>query len=95
MVFIFKCEFCIAVGTRNNTSLSEDSVFIGRHANRFERREHNIGKVGQKQTETDHDGTGRKVGKRIESSQICRMLGIDTGTWLMMQNPNITATDDK
>lgn len=42
----FDLIFFCAVGTRNNTSLSEDTIFIGWHANRFERRKHNIGKVG-------------------------------------------------
>ncbi len=67
------------MGTRNHTSLSEDTIFIGWHANRFERWKHNVGKAGKKQTETNYDGTGRKIGKRIKSSQICRMLRIDTG----------------
>lgn len=75
----FLIRFC-AVGTWDYTSLSEDAILVGRHTDWFARREHNVGEIGEKQTETDYDGTGRKIGQGTEGCQICGMLGTDTGT---------------
>lgn len=67
------------MGARDHTPLPEDAVLAGRHADRFARRERNVGEVGEEQTETHHLRAGREIGKGIEGCQIRRMFGIDSG----------------
>lgn len=77
LTFVFSFEF--TVGSRDHAPLSKDTVFASWNTDRFTWRKWHIGEVGKEQTETDHIGAGRKVGEGIESCQICRMLGIDSG----------------
>lgn len=66
-VFVF--FFCaFVVGSRDYTSLPEDAIPFGRHANRFARREPDPREVGQEQAETDHDGAGRETSEGTEGS---------------------------
>lgn len=69
----------LAVGSRNHTSLSKNTIFAGRHADWFARWKRHIGEVGKKQTETNNIGAGREIGKGIESCQVRGMFGIDSG----------------
>lgn len=67
------------MGAWDHTSLSEDTILIGRHTDRFAWREHDAWEAGKKQTEANHNGTGWEIGKGTEGRQICRVLGINTG----------------
>lgn len=77
-----KCSACV-VGARDHTSLSEDAIPVGRHANRSARRELDAGEAGQEQAEADHNGAGREVGQGTEGRQVRGMLGADTGKILI------------
>lgn len=67
------------MGAWDHTSLSKDAIPAGRHADRSARRESDVGEVGQEQAETYYNGAGREVGEGTEGSQVCWMLGINTG----------------
>ena len=67
------------MGSWDNASLSENSVLIGRHADRFARWPINSREALQEPTATNHDRDGRKARQGIARSQIRWVFRTDTG----------------
>ena len=68
----------ISVGSRNNPSLSEDTVFTCWYPSRLARWCFNNREASQEQAKTHHCWICRKASTRAESCQICRMLCVNT-----------------
>ena len=74
-----KTLICFSVGTWNHAPLPEDPVLAGGHADRLEGWRGHDREAGQEQAEAVVPRNGRKIGKRVASRQIRRMLGSDSG----------------
>lgn len=78
LVLLYLCFFS-AVGSWNNSPLSQDPVPVGRHSDRSARRPLHSGEASQEQTEADHPRDGRKARPRPQGGQIRRVLSPNAG----------------
>lgn len=65
------------MGTRDNSSLSKNAIFISGNAGGSARRQHNDRKVGKEQTETDIGWTRGEAGEGAESGEVRRVFSVD------------------